>query len=144
MLQLLTDGPGEPSLAPQPGAGQIGFLVSRLVATGQPVELTITGRPRPLPPGLDLTVFRIAQEALTNALKHAPGAHTEVALDYGDRELRLDVLDEGRSVAAPEGGTGRGLLGMRERVAIYGGSLEAGLRPGRGFAVRVRLPMEPA
>ena len=144
LLQLLTDGPGKPSLAPQPGAGQIGSLVERLVAAGQPVELWITGIPRPLPPGLDLTIFRIVQEALTNALKHAPGARTEVALDYGDRELRLDVLDEGPSLAAPEGGTGRGLLGMRERVAIYGGSLEAGLRPGRGFAVRVRLPMEPA
>ena len=144
LLQLLTDGPREPSLAPQPGAGQIGSLVERLVAAGQPVELWITGIPRPLPPGLDLTIFRIVQEALTNALKHAPGARTEVTLEYGDRELRLDVLDEGPSVAAPEGGTGRGLLGMRERVAIYGGSLEAGRRPGRGFAVRVRLPMEPA
>ena len=144
LLQLLADEPVEPSLAPQPGAGQIGSLVERLAAAGQPVELWITGSPRPLPPGLDLTVFRIVQEALTNALKHAPGARTEVALDYGDRELRLDVLDEGPSVAAPDGGTGRGLLGMRERVAIYGGSLEAGLVPGRGFAVRVRLPMEPA
>jgi len=144
LLQLLAGEPVEPSLAPQPGAGQIASLVERLVAAGQPVELWITGIPRPLPPGLDLTVFRIVQEALTNALKHAPGARTEVTLEYGDRELRLDVLDEGPHVAAPEGGTGRGLLGMRERVAIYGGSLEAGLRPGSGFAVRVRLPMEPA
>jgi signal transduction histidine kinase len=143
LLVLLGEDAGEPVLSPQPGAAQLGALIERMVAAGQPVELRVTGEPRALPAGLDLAVYRVAQEALTNALKYARGARTEVRLDYGVGELCLEVLDEGEASPTPgvaEGG-GRGLVGMRQRVAMYGGELQAGLRPGRGFAVRARLPL---
>jgi signal transduction histidine kinase len=102
----------------------------------------VAGTPRPLPAGLDLTAYRIVQEALTNALKHAGGAACDVLVEFGDRELRLEVVDVGGSPAAAiGGGAGRGLLGMQERVAAYGGELSAGRRPEGGFAVRARLPL---
>jgi signal transduction histidine kinase len=141
LLELLGEDGGEPSLTPQPGAAQIGALVDRMVAAGQPVELRMSGEARPLPTGLDLAVYRIVQEALTNALKYARGARTDVLVDYGSDELRLEVVDEGDGAPAPDG-TGRGLIGMRQRVEMYGGQLQAGPRPGRGFAVRARLPLD--
>jgi signal transduction histidine kinase len=109
------------------------------------VDVRIVGTPRPLPPGLDLTAYRVVQEALTNVMKHAAGAHTEVLVEYGDHDLRLAVVDAG----GPAGpvvatGAGRGLLGMRERVAACGGDVEAGVRQEGGFAVRAWLPMETA
>jgi signal transduction histidine kinase len=148
LLGVLAERPDEVGLAPQPGLGQLDALVGRIDAAGVPVELRIVGTPRPLPAGLDLTAYRVVQEALTNVMKHAAGARTEVLVEYGERDLRLAVVDGGGIVAAPGApgapGAGRGLLGMQERVAAYGGDVEAGARPEGGFAVRARLPVEPA
>ena len=145
LLGLLTDAAAadaESSLAPQPGLGQLDRLVERMGQAGLPVDVRIAGTPRPLPAGLDLAAYRIVQEALTNALKHAAGAACEILVVFDDRELRLEVLDTGGARVASHGsGAGRGLLGMRERVAAYGGTLEASRRPGGGFAVRARLPL---
>jgi signal transduction histidine kinase len=143
LLGLLTEADAEPALAPQPGLDQLDRLVERVGQAGLPVDVKINGVPRQLPPGLDLTAYRILQEALTNALKHASGAPTQVRLDFDAHELRLEVLDAGGSTSAEAGGAGRGLLGMQERVAIYGGELQAGQRPEGGFAVRARLPLQP-
>ena len=144
LLGLLTDPAAEPNLAPQPGLGQLDRLVERVGQAGLPVDVRIAGTPRPLPPGLDLTAYRILQEALTNALKYASGAPTDVLVEFDDRELRLEVVDHGGQTAPGARGSGRGLLGMHERVAVYGGHLEAGRRPEGGFAVRARLPLQPA
>jgi signal transduction histidine kinase len=131
------------ALAPQPGLDQLDSLVRRVEEAGLPVDLHIEGRPRPLPAGIDLTAYRIVQEALTNALKYSGHARTAVFLDYRERELKIEVLDEGDTAPALENGVhGRGLAGMRERVALYGGALEAGPRLERGYAVRVWLPLE--
>jgi signal transduction histidine kinase len=144
MLGLLTDQASRPTLDPQPGLGQLDALVGRVGEAGQPVALRVEGTPRALPPGLDLTAYRILQEALTNALKHARGARTDVLVGFDEHELRLEVLDAGTASGAVANGTGRGLAGMRERVAVFGGSLETGDRPEGGFAVRARLPLRPA
>ncbi len=106
----------------------------------------MAGEPARLPPGLDVSAYRIVQEALTNALRHAPGARVEVTVEYG-RELVLEVLDDdarsnGHPAAPP--GSGHGLVGMRERTALFGGRLEAGPRDGGGFAVRAEPPLEGA
>jgi signal transduction histidine kinase len=113
-------------------------------AAGLAVQLRVEGQRRDLPPGLDLTAYRILQEALTNALRHASPNHTEVVVQYGERELRLEVLDDGDTASEsppPPARAGRGLIGMRARVTVYGGQLDAGRRPGRGYAVRARLPL---
>jgi signal transduction histidine kinase len=143
LLGLLTDADSEPALSPQPGLDQLDRLVQRVTQAGLRVDVRIDGIPRPLPPGLDLTAYRIIQEALTNALKYAGGARTEVRVGYEECELRLTVLDSGGPVSNGTAGAGRGLMGMHERVAVYGGELEAGRRPEGGFAVRARLPLEP-
>ena len=143
LLGVLAERPDELVLAPQPGLDQLDALVGRIDAAGVPVAVRIVGTPRPLPPGLDLTAYRVVQEALTNVMKHAAGARTEVLVEYGERDLRLAVVDGGGTRAATAGaGAGRGLLGMQERVAAYGGDVEAGVLPEGGFAVRARLPME--
>jgi signal transduction histidine kinase len=145
LLQLLHEADDEPSLAPQPGVGQLGALVERMTTAGQPVALRTTGTPHHLSPGLDLIVYRIVQEALTNALKYAAGARTEVLLAFGDEDLRVEVLDEGEAPPGAAGnGAGRGLLGMRQRVDLYGGEFEACPRAHHGFAVRARLPLRRA
>ena len=145
LLGVLAELPDEAGLAPQPGLRQLDALVGRIDAAGVPVDLRIVGTPRPLPPGLDLTAYRVVQEALTNVMKHAAGARTEVLVEYGERDLRLAVVDDGGSLGANGAtGAGRGLLGMRERVAAYGGDVQAGALPEGGFAVRARLPVEPA
>jgi signal transduction histidine kinase len=137
-------------LSPQPGLGQLQPLIDRLTAAGLPVELQVGGAPRALPPGLDLAAYRVVQEALTNVLKHAGKPRTTVRLDYRDAELVVEVADAGRPIpaAGPASsavpGSGRGLLGLRERIALYGGELEAGPRPGGGRLVRARLPVDPA
>lgn len=143
LLELLSEDGGEPSLAPQPGVDQLDALVERMTAAGQPVELRMTGTRRRLSPGLDLIVYRIVQEALTNALKYAAGARTQVLLAYGEQDLSVEVFDEGERPPAANG-AGRGLLGMRQRVAVYGGEFEAGPRSLRGFSVRARLPLGQA
>jgi signal transduction histidine kinase len=129
-------------LAPQPGLEQVQSLVQRVCDASLPVELHIEGTRRPLPPGINLTAYRIVQEALTNALKYAGLARTEVILDYRDEELKVEVLDDGPGERPGANKTaGRGLAGMRERVALYGGRLEAGPRLERGYAVRAWLPL---
>ena len=134
---------GTVQLAPQPGAEQLGALVRRVRDAGLPVSLRVMGQARALSPGINLAVYRIAQEALTNALKYAGQAPTEVLLTYTRTELALEIRDEGRDYPRfDEPGTGHGLAGMRERVALYGGRLEAGPRPGGGFLVHAWLPLE--
>ncbi len=153
-----TDGALEPAaeaartpLAPQPGLDRLGPLVDRISFAGLPVEVRVSGEPRPLPQGVDVTAYRIVQEALTNALRHGDGGKAEVTVRYADHALRVEILNSGPSVLTgtapaaprPQGhGTGRGLLGLRERVALYGGDLDARRRLGGGFRVRARIPLD--
>jgi signal transduction histidine kinase len=142
----------EAALRPQPGLGHLGSLIERVSAAGLPVELHVEGARPDLPPGLDLAAYRVVQEALTNVIKHAGRAPTSVRLDYRPRELRIDVADNGRPPGGPgpggppPGGPGseRGLIGLRERIALYGGTLDAGPRPGGGWRVRACIPLYPA
>jgi signal transduction histidine kinase len=127
-------------LAPQPGVGTLDTLVEQVREAGLPVELTTEGRRVELPPGVDLSAYRIVQEALTNTLKHAGPAHAWVTVRYGEDEVELEIANDGAFDPA-ENGRGHGLVGMRERVAVYGGRLESGPRPGGGFAVRAWLPI---
>ncbi len=136
-----------PSLAPQPGLDEVAELVEQVREAGLPVELVVQGEPRPLPAGVDLSAYRIVQEALTNTVKHAGPTHARVLVRYGEHDLTLEVVDDGRAAAAPAGdgqAGGHGLVGMRERVGMLGGQLRVGPRPEGGFAVTVRLPVEPA
>jgi signal transduction histidine kinase len=132
--------------APQPSMTAVGRLIEGATAAGLPVVLVEEGEPRPLPAGLDLAAFRVVQEGLTNALKYADGSDTEVRVRWRERSLELEVLDRGPGPAreriepSPDGG-GHGLVGMQERVRIYGGSLEAGRRRGGGFRIRAKLPL---
>jgi len=131
----------EAPLAPQPGLTGLDTLITRVRDAGLPVELHRDGNPVALPPGVDVAAYRIVQEALTNALKYAGGARTQVIVRYGDDAVELEVVDEG-TVATPADGIGRGLGGMRERVALFGGTIEAGKRPGAGYGVKAHLPIE--
>ncbi|QOV41406.1 sensor histidine kinase [Streptomyces ferrugineus] len=143
------DGPAA-DLAPQPGLDRLGQLVDRVSFAGLPVEVRVSGEPRPLPQGIDVTAYRIVQEALTNALRHGDGGKAEVTVRYAEHALRVEVLNTGPSVltgTAPRQprlreGTGRGLLGLRERVAVYGGDLDARRRLGGGYRVRARIPLD--
>ncbi|GAA4950601.1 sensor histidine kinase [Actinoplanes utahensis] len=176
--------------APQPTLTRLGPLVDRIAFAGLPVEVRIAGEPRPLPTGIDVTAFRIVQEALTNALKHGSGGKAEVTIRYAGHSLRVEILTTGPSVLTAghprrpsrptrpatlspgpgrlsagagreersgttdgagrpggadgreERGTGRGLAGLRERVALYGGDLDARRRLGGGYRVRARLPLD--
>jgi signal transduction histidine kinase len=128
------------SLAPQPGLGQLGRLLEQAQAAGLPVELRVEGEAVALPPGVDLAAYRVVQEALTNTLKHAGRARATVVVRYRDPELELEVEDDGAGVSPDGSDGGHGLVGMRERVALYGGVLETGDRPGGGFRVWARLP----
>jgi signal transduction histidine kinase len=143
LLGLLGDEQNAP-LAPQPGLSSLAGLVERVRSAGLPVELQVEGDARSLPAGLDLAAYRIVQEALTNALRYASGAPTRVLLHYYERDLKLEILNEGDEAASTSELPGRGLIGMRERVALYGGEIEAGRRPGGGYAIRARIPLEPA
>jgi signal transduction histidine kinase len=98
----------------------------------------------PLPPGVDVSAYRIVQEALTNTLKHAGPAHAEVCVRYEPGAVELEVADDGAGNGTSRESGGQGLVGMRERVSIYGGRLEAGARPTGGYVIRARLPFEPA
>jgi signal transduction histidine kinase len=137
------DGPGGSGDGPQPGQDQIKELVERVPL---PTRLETHGVPAGLPPGLGLAVYRIIQEALTNTIRHAgPDASAVVRLACADRTLTIEVEDDGRGPSPPEAdpvGGGHGLVGMRERAAMFGGTLWTGARPGGGFAVRARLPVE--
>ncbi|MFC5753735.1 sensor histidine kinase [Actinomadura rugatobispora] len=148
VLAPAPDGDGD-AFAPQPSLANLGTLVDRIAFAGLPVDVRVTGEPRPLPTGIDATGYRVVQEALTNALKHGTaGARAEVTVGYGTRNLRLEVLNTGPSVltgtgpAPAENKPGRGLAGLRERVAVYGGDLDARRRLGGGYRVRARIPLE--
>jgi signal transduction histidine kinase len=143
LLGVLSEEGDGISLTPQPGLEQVESLVRRVGKAGLPVRLHIEGQARPLSPGVNLTAYRIVQEALTNALKYAGLARTEVILGYREHELKVEILDEGCGGVPGDGEeSGHGLVGMRERVALYGGTLEAGPRLERGYAVRAWLPCE--
>jgi signal transduction histidine kinase len=147
LLGLLTDGGAAAATVPQPTLQEIPQLVARLRATGLSVDLSVEGAVRALPAGVELTGYRVVQEAMTNALKHAGRAQVDVQLRYGPDWFDIEVTDQG-----PTGGMqpldghdsgSRGLIGMRERVSLYGGTLEAGPRPGSGgFSVHARIPLE--
>jgi signal transduction histidine kinase len=137
MLRSDSDNP----LAPQPGLDDLPLLVGQVRDAGLPVELTVEGDARQLPVGLELSAYRIVQEALTNALKHAGNAHAAVHVRYGPDSLELEIIDDGPGTTAPVASGGHGLVGMRERVALYGGEFAVGRRPAGGFAVRVLLPV---
>jgi signal transduction histidine kinase len=142
------DGTGCPAgpaldLAPQPGLGQVAALAGRIRDAGVPVELTVNGTPAALPAGVDLAAYRVVQEGLTNAVKHAAGASVHVTVDYEPETVRVEVADSGGKPGAPAGpGNGRGLIGLRERLAMYGGTLQAGRRPAGGYRVRAVIPLE--
>jgi signal transduction histidine kinase len=136
---LRADGE-RPALAPQPGLDQLDRLITETRAAGVVVTLDIEGQGTPLPPGLDLAAYRIVQEALTNVRKHAPGGRVAVRVRHRERDVEVVVEDTGRGPVETADGGGLGLLGMRERVALYGGTLDAGPGPGGGFTVRARLP----
>ena len=138
LLGVLRSGE-ETSLAPQPTLADVDGLVAQVRDAGMDVELRIEGERRPLAPGVELSAFRIVQEALTNVLKHAGGARALVALRFRPEEIEIEVRDEGGSRRAQGQGTGHGLLGIRERVALHGGRVDVG-PTGEGYAVRAWLP----
>lgn len=131
-------------LAPQPGMDEIPALVARVRNAGLPVELVVDAPTPVLPPGLELAAYRIVQEALTNTIKHSgPGSTARVAVRCRDHELKVQVSDDGAGIRTPgDGSAGRGLAGMRERAALYGGTIHAGPLPTGGFAVAVDFPLE--
>ncbi|MFM9696849.1 sensor histidine kinase [Streptomyces europaeiscabiei] len=133
-------------LAPQPGLDQLPALTSRVRASGVPVELIVTGTPSPLSPlspGAGLAAYRVVQEALTNTVKHAAGARVRVTVDHTPTEVRLEVTDTGGTrTPAAASGTGRGLLGLRERLAVHGGTLRTGPRPTGGYRVQAVIPLD--
>ena len=134
-------GDGNEPLTPQPCLTDVPMLVSQLREAGLPVELHVEGERRELPVGIELSAYRIVQEALTNALKHAGEASASVNIRYGSDSLELEIADDGPGASTPISSGGHGLVGMRERVALYGGRLDAGRRPSGGFVVRVLLPI---
>ncbi|MFI7436376.1 histidine kinase [Micromonospora haikouensis] len=139
---LRTDAEPAADLAPQPGLAGIEPLVEQVREAGLPVTLRVEGEPGPLEEGVALTVYRIVQEALTNALKHAGEATAVVRLTFGAAYLAVEVTDTGRGPAPGAVRVGHGLVGMRERVGLYGGTLRAGARPGGGYRVYARIPVE--
>jgi signal transduction histidine kinase len=147
LLVVLREPDEEPELTPQPGLGELAALAERVRAAGLPVRLEVDGGGAALPAAVDVSVYRIVQEALTNVLKHAGPAHAEVSIARVDDTVTIEITDDGDAIqpVPAHSGTaqadGHGLAGMRERVALFGGELLAGPKPGGGFAVRVRLPL---
>lgn len=141
LIGVLTDADETASTAPMPGLAELDPLLETVRATGLPVEVVRTGTPRELPAGADLAAYRVIQESLTNALKHAGPANARVSMDFAPDRLTIEVADDG-SGPAPVPGVGHGLIGMRERVGVFGGTLTTGERPGGGFVVRAEIPVE--
>ena len=144
---LRADGEPQGALAPAPGLADIGTLLSQVGEAGLKVWVQVTGDRRPLPPGVDLSAYRVIQEALTNVLKHAPSSPATVTISYAADAVTVEVADEGSERPAGgnrggDAGSGHGIIGMRERVAVFGGELTAGPRPEGGFLVRARFPLE--
>ena len=141
LLELLKADDATGERAPQPGLAHLDELLDGMRATGLPVEAVVEGPSRPLPDGIDLSAYRIVQEALTNTLRHAGPASARVLLRYEPDAVEIEIADDG--IGAPpgdDGAGGHGLIGMRERAQLFGGTLEAGPRPGGGYVVRARLP----
>jgi signal transduction histidine kinase len=136
---LRRDGDRE-ELEPQPGLGEVAGLIEQVQRAGLQVSLEVEGEPRALDAGRDLCAYRIVQEGLTNALKHAGRSRAEVRLAYRPESLAVQIRDDGAGEAQLDG-SGQGLIGMRERVALYGGELHAGPRDGGGFEIRAVLPL---
>jgi signal transduction histidine kinase len=141
LLGALREAGADADLAPQPGLGDLDALLAAFGRAGLPVRLQVDGEPAPLPPTLDLSAYRVVQEGLTNALKHAQASRADVVVRYGARELRIDVRDDGRG-AVPGDGLGHGLVGIRERVKIYGGEMSARTVNGGGFMLTTSFPLE--
>lgn len=144
LLNAMRDEGAEAELMPHPGLDDLAQLVHHVEAAGLAVQLEILGDPAPLPPGLDLSAYRILQEGLTNSLKHAGTGVADVIVDYGPDELRLEIRDHGSQAATAndENGRGHGLVGIRERVKLFDGRMWAGQAPGGGFLVQARLPLK--
>ena len=142
---LRQDSEPQASLTPVPGLANLDSLLAEVGKAGLAVRLRVEGTPLQLPAGVDLSAYRIVQEALTNVVKHAGPAHAQVTIGYRDQEVTVEVIDDGRGAVTPAGdgrmGTGHGLIGMRERVVAFKGELEVGPRPGGGFRVAARLPL---
>jgi signal transduction histidine kinase len=141
---LRQEGEPQGDLAPAPGLADLDGLLAEMAKAGLGVRLRVEGTPSPLPAGVDLSAYRIVQEALTNVVKHAGPARAQVTIGYRHQEVRVEVSDDGRGVTAPTGDgrarVGHGLIGMRERVQVFGGDLEVGPGPVGGFRVAARLP----
>jgi signal transduction histidine kinase len=143
MVGVLRRPEEAPALAPQPSLEHLDRLIEQVREAGLPVEVRYEGEAVQLPAGIDLTAYRLVQEGLTNAIKHAGATRAEVVVHYGEGDVELIVSDDGRGGTGGDGG-GHGLVGMRERVSVYGGDLEAGPRPEGGYRLRARLPVVPA
>jgi signal transduction histidine kinase len=140
LLGMLRAADERGALAPQPGLARLDELAAEVAAAGLPVEVRVEGDEIELPPSIDVSAYRIVQEALTNALKHAGPARANVCVRYSPAMLEIEVVDDG-SGNGGAGGSGHGLVGIRERVGVYGGELEAGAQPEGGFRLRARLPL---
>ena len=141
LLGAMHDDGQSAELAPQPSLDGLDALIDRVSGAGLPVRLHVEGDAFPLPRAIDLSAYRIVQEALTNSLKHAHASHADVTIRYRPDAVEIEVVDDGRG-AATSNGLGRGLVGVRERVKIYGGDMNAGNAPGGGFVLSARLPLE--
>jgi signal transduction histidine kinase len=142
LLGLLREFDGQRSLAPQPSLRYLDDLLAQVRDAGLPVELVVEGAPATLPQGVDLSAYRIVQEGLTNALKHSGAAHARVLVRYTAGELELEVCDDGGGLGnGTANGSGQGLVGMRERVSLYGRELDTGSSRDGGYVVHARLPL---
>ena len=139
-LGILRDEHARADLVPQPTLGDLATLIEEMRRAGLAVDLRLEGDPRAIPDGVDRSAYRIIQEALTNTIKHAGLVPTRVTVAYGSDDLTLEIVDDGPGQSGAGDG-GQGLAGMRERVRVYGGELEAHTRNGRGFVVRARIPL---
>jgi signal transduction histidine kinase len=140
LLGAMRDDSDEVSFMPQPGLDGLDSLLEEVTRAGLPVELQVDGQPFPLPRGVDLSAYRIVQEGLTNALKHAHATTANVTVRYALDELQIEVRDNGVGSSTTDG-LGHGLVGVRERVKIYGGEMSAGMANGGGFVLSTRLPL---
>ena len=140
LVGILREADGVADLEPQPGLEAVARLIEQARSGGLTVDLQVEGEVRPLPAGLDLTAYRIVQEALTNVRRHAHATRVDVLLRYGDDAVEIEVRDDGRG--SPEVASGHGVVGMRERAALYGGRLETTTAAGAGFIVRAWLPVQ--
>jgi signal transduction histidine kinase len=144
---LREEGIGAAALSPAPRLADLTELAETVRASGTPVELRMAGIDRQLSPALELSIYRVVQEALTNVVKHAPSARATVGVAFCGQDVRIEVVNDGNPAGRPEGGgvmPGHGIVGMRERIGAFGGSLTAGPRPGGGFGVFAQVPFEKA